>query len=497
MKPTRPVVLLLLSLLSLASCGNTSPSSVAPEASPLPPVSSSTESLVSSSSEDSRTVSSSSLNESSDEEPSAPSSSKITSSSSENPSSSSESSSDLSSSSASQEGEAVSYDLLLDGTHGKVTHGYNDSTENTITLAKPSGGDVVFSYLSLMNNTVNSSGFAQFKKNTSYLYNKDALPGIYKVSATLSRSGNLRVAFGSSLTSLSNPVPLTSEVIAPKGTSYLRISSPGGASMVDSIQISYYVGEPDVWPDPTSGTSTSGTSSYSWSSGSSSETRPEVAWDVDKATFGETFLVSLASQINATRIKTTSYDNCLDVGIEAAAYPTKDSKTFIPFYHEAKDGEQVVGGVNREHTWPNSRGSGKKGMGADPIMVRPTLSSENNSRSNKFYGNEKSNEWDPAACGYEGARGESARIILYCATAYYSQGFRLSNNPGDDPDSKTMGTLKTLLKWNREYAPTAFEKLVTERYYQMGFARNAFVDHPEYADYIYDDNGFRTSALIA
>ena len=214
---------------------------------------------------------------------------------------------------------------------------------------------------------------------------------------------------------------------------------------------------------------------------------------MDLSLFGSAFQVTLAAKINATRTKKTTYSDCLGYGAKAAAYPNEDSDTFIPFYHEAKDGEQVRGGVNREHVWPNSRGSGKKGMGADPVMVRPTLTSENSSRGNKFYGNEKTNEWDPASCGYEGARGEAARIILYCATAYYDQGFVLTNNPDDDwNEIKSMGTLKMLLKWNREYEPTDFERLVNDRYDKMGFARNAFVDHPEYADYIYDDQGIRT-----
>lgn len=245
----------------------------------------------------------------------------------------------------------------------------------------------------------------------------------------------------------------------------------------------------------------SSVSSSEQSSGeeSSSGETPDI-WNMDLTLFGKEFQVTLARKINETRTKTTSYSNCLEVGIKAAAYPYENSESFIPFYHEPKDGQQVKGtkGVNREHTWPNSRGSKKTGMGADPLVIRPTLSSDNSDRSNHFYGlGGKANlEWDPASCGYEAARGEAARIILYAATAYHAQGFVLTNTPDDDWNKiKSMGTLKTLLAWNRTYAPSQFEKAVCDRYDKMGYARNAFVDHPEYADYIYDDDGIRETPL--
>ena len=74
-------------------------------------------------------------------------------------------------------------------------------------------------------------------------------------------------------------------------------------------------------------------------------------------------------------------------------------------------------------------------------MVRPSLTSENSARGNHFYG-VGAREWDPASCGYEGARGEADRIILYTATAYMGQ-LELSNNPNESTANHTMGTLKS------------------------------------------------------
>ena len=216
-------------------------------------------------------------------------------------------------------------------------------------------------------------------------------------------------------------------------------------------------------------------------------------WNLDFNTYGETFRNKLAGLILASG-KVASYDAQKTIGPKAAAYPNDDSDTFIPFYHEAKDGEQVTYDVcNREHTWPDSRGGGS--FENDPVMIRPALKSENSDRGNNFYGGGGGAEWDPASCGYKGARGESARIMLYCATAYYTMGVSLSNNPNDGAAKKTMGTLKTLLKWNREYQPTEFEKKINDRLDKMGYRRNPFVDHPEYAEWIWDDNGLRTTAF--
>ena len=53
-----------------------------------------------------------------------------------------------------------------------------------------------------------------------------------------------------------------------------------------------------------------------------------------------------------------------------------------------------------------------------------------------------------------------------------------------------MGQLKYLIRWNREYPVTEMEKLRNDRLDKMGFARNPFIDHPEYADYIWTEKGY-------
>ena len=72
---------------------------------------------------------------------------------------------------------------------------------------------------------------------------------------------------------------------------------------------------------------------------------------------------------------------------------------------------------------------------------------------------------------------------------YYRDGLSLSNNPGDATSLKTMGTLSTLLAWNAAYAPTPIEIQINNYLSNNGYGRNPFVDHPEYASYIWNNNG--------
>ena len=242
----------------------------------------------------------------------------------------------------------------------------------------------------------------------------------------------------------------------------------------------------------TSSTDTSGksTTSSSTTSYSVPPIEDDPKWNIDLSLRGAEFRNALQTIMSGKRTQTTTYSNCLSVGARAAAYPTASSSTFVPFYHDSTT-TATTGQCNREHTWPNSRGTGKEGPGADPFIIRPTLTSENSDRGNNFYGTKgkSAGEWDPASCGFEAARGESARVILYAATMYYKNGLSLSNNPGDSTSLKTMGTLSTLLAWNLAYAPTTIEIQINNYLSNQGYGRNPFVDHPEYASYIWDNNG--------
>ena len=236
--------------------------------------------------------------------------------------------------------------------------------------------------------------------------------------------------------------------------------------------------------------SSSAPSSSSSTTSSSYTPSGDTTWNINVSLRGAEFRNALQTLMAGKRTRTTDYSSCKSIGAKAAAYPNANSSTFVPFYHDSSR-LATQSECNREHTWPNSRGTGTSGPGADPFIIRPTLEEENSDRGNNFYGTKgKANkEWDPASCGFEAARGESARVILYAATMYYREGLSLSNNPNDSTSLKTMGTLSTLLVWNTTYAPTPIEIQINNYLSSNGYGRNPFVDHPEYASYIWNNNG--------
>ena len=278
----------------------------------------------------------------------------------------------------------------------------------------------------------------------------------------------------------------TTSVVSGEESSNTDVSEQPSSSIVSSTIIS---SSNETYSSEASSSSEESSSTISSSSSSeSSIPSGDTTWNINLALKGAEFRNALQTIMAGKKTKTISYNECLGVGAKAAAYPNANSSTFVPFYHDATV-TATTSQCNREHTWPNSRGSGKSGPGADPFIIRPTLTSENSDRGNLFYGNTRSNEWDPASCGFEAARGESARVILYAATMYYKDGLSLSNNPSDATNLKTMGTLSTLLTWNSTYAPTPIEIQINNYLSNNGYGRNPFVDHPEYATYIWNSNG--------
>ena len=139
-------------------------------------------------------------------------------------------------------------------------------------------------------------------------------------------------------------------------------------------------------------TSSSTVSSSSSASSSSSSTTSssyipsgDTTWNINISLRGAEFRNALQTIMAGKRTRTTTYDNCKALGAKAAAYPNANSSTFVPFYHDSSK-LATQSECNREHTWPNSRGTGTSGPGADPFIIRPTLTSENSDRGNNFYG---------------------------------------------------------------------------------------------------------------
>jgi endonuclease I len=297
----------------------------------------------------------------------------------------------------------------------------------------------------------------------------------------------------------------TSSSDSPSSSTSVSDSSSPSASASDSS------------PNASSG-ATSATSSQSSSSVSSSVSLDPITegyWagiDVSGNTVGNAFRGALQSIMlkKGTATGTNSYDALNTIFQKSDRHPNGG---VCAFYRN----DVVASSWNKEHVWPNSRGAGEnRGFaGTDPQVIRPTNSNDNSSRSNYMYA-ERSDPtakatagtgWDPAAFGYPGARGEAARIIFYAATRYFnlstagaggtshgSKPLELAVALDNNSDAHLMGKLDDMLRWNDAYPVTRAEKYRNDYLTSANYARNPFIDHPEWAKMIWDTNGLRSSS---
>lgn len=162
----------------------------------------------------------------------------------------------------------------------------------------------------------------------------------------------------------------------------------------------------------------------------------------------------------------------------------------------------TAGTINREHVWAKSHGgfSGIRPMDSDALNLRPADAMANMSRSNLDFDTVQPNGiLDPNSIyswyndlAYEpgpATKGQVARILFYMDTRYEGtdgeMDLQLVRKVNNYPEAK-FGNLTTLLKWNKEYPPSAIERQRNDRIFRMQQNRNPFVDHPEFADMIYE-----------
>ena len=154
---------------------------------------------------------------------------------------------------------------------------------------------------------------------------------------------------------------------------------------------------------------------------------------------------------------------------------------------------------NREHTWAKSHGDfgNNPPCGTDVHHLRPTDVQVNGDRGNLdfdysdnpyptipgcFY---DSDSWEPR----DEVKGDVARMIFYMATRYEGENGELDLVVVDEVNTfpnPEHGKLSALLEWNTMDPPSAFEETRNNRIYDNWQGnRNPFVDHPEFADYIW------------
>jgi endonuclease I len=164
-----------------------------------------------------------------------------------------------------------------------------------------------------------------------------------------------------------------------------------------------------------------------------------------------------------------------------------------------------VGKWDREHLYPQSFGlvamSANSRAKSDVFNLRPIDYTVNSTRGNLYYdvtttplrtapgapgSSYDMDSWEPR----DADKGVVARAAFYMATRYDGTDADVPDlELSDTPDSTTFhfGKLSTFLAWNRQYPPTAAERHRNEVIYDnLQHNRNPFVDHPDYADMVFN-----------
>lgn len=207
---------------------------------------------------------------------------------------------------------------------------------------------------------------------------------------------------------------------------------------------------------------------------------------------GTEFLNELHELNEEKRQRLIGYDNM--PGYFVQTDPGSSSGKVTSFYSGTS--ASYSGNMNREHVWPASRTVG--GRGSDPLeddihMVRPTLTSENSSRGNKFFTTSDGGGWDPATFNNPSYRGDSARIIFYSVVS--DTRLSIVDISDDYSYNHTMGKLSDLLTWNLEYSVAERERVRNEAAESLQGNRNPFIDHPEYACRIWGNTNQTTRSI--
>lgn len=237
---------------------------------------------------------------------------------------------------------------------------------------------------------------------------------------------------------------------------------------------------------------------------------------IDTSLRGDDFRDKLANLITTTHANYTSYAGLANAFKTTDAVPNKSG--YITWFYTGTEvkfsGFGGSGGqTNREHVWPKDGGSAFSATsecGSDAHHLRPTECNLNSTRGSKSFGeveqstqnvvnqNKSASYGDGTAdslCYTSGSffypaagyRGATARILMYVQTRWGNK-FNLQFVDGAG-HSKTIGDFKTLMKWHLEELPTQEEINRNQAVYEIQGNRNPFIDHPEYAAYIYSEAG--------
>lgn len=235
---------------------------------------------------------------------------------------------------------------------------------------------------------------------------------------------------------------------------------------------------------------------------------------------GDALLEGLATLTRGNHKTYTTYEQ-LKTGLVQSDKNPNNSSQFLDFYTGWGVNSTWDDSVwNREHVWPKSLSNDTfttSGAGSDIHHIRPTISGINSYRSNRKFtdlptsANKYYYDGKDTGCYYASgvfepsdfAKGDTARILMYLYMHYSTE---ISTNVGKQYAGELVisnvvdkGSYNSawdlLLAWNELDPVTDFERNRNDYCATVTGTRNPFIDHPEFATIIWDDDYNGNGAL--
>lgn len=223
----------------------------------------------------------------------------------------------------------------------------------------------------------------------------------------------------------------------------------------------------------------------------------------------ESYYSNISSSLSGSALKTALYnlikghtkypytDNSTDLWdilADADEDPTNPDYV-VGVYSGTKILKTNQGTWNREHVWAKSHGNfgTEIGAGTDAHHLRAENNSVNSTKNNLDFDMGGNLVPGTTNCFYDSdsfeprneVKGDVARMIFYMATRYQGESGEpflavldaVNTSPAGEP---YHGKLSTLLQWNAQDLPDAYEVNRNNIIYSYQNNRNPYIDHPEY-----------------
>lgn len=187
--------------------------------------------------------------------------------------------------------------------------------------------------------------------------------------------------------------------------------------------------------------------------------------------------------------------------------PNNVIQVYTGFSHDNSDYGSSGLQLNREHVWSKSHGDFKDvlPMYSDVHNLKPSAAVVNQDKSNKDFDNGGVPDDVATECYYtdstwearDAVKGDVARMIFYMSTRYEGQNGEMDLEVVDHNNTYPLpeyGKLSTLLQWNKQDPPDAFERHRNDVIYSFQKNRNPFIDNPEFAEMIW--GGMPASVIL-